>query len=163
MANITPSRPGYQFRAADLLAARISMEELGRIILTQSEGDDQSLVLALLAGILKTQRRVNCNGNILGFQLAIWNQVQILGPNPLRNWLLIQNVGAGDLMVCFQDASSTPQDFSSAEGQLMLTAQQVRSVRVVAGGYFEPLIPPTNPITIFTMATATTGIACEGQ
>jgi hypothetical protein len=50
---------------------------------------------------------------------------------------------------------------ATAAGQAQLTNQQTRAVRVVAGGYYEPLIAPTNQITIFTLNTATQAMAQE--
>ena len=161
---IAPSRPGYTFTVADLLAASISKEQLGRIIMqNRDSGDPSAQYLAILASILKNMDARNCEGNITGFSLAVWNQVQILGPNANRTWLLLQNVGSGDLMVCYKTSSPAPQDYSAASAQAYLVQEQIRAVRVVAGGYFEPAKAPRNAVTIFTLGTATVGVACEGQ
>lgn len=164
MNQIAPSRPGYLFNVADLLDARIGQEQLGRIILEgRDSGDPSEQYLAILAGILKNMDTRNCDGIIQGFSLPVWTQVQILGPNPNRNWLLLQNVGSGDLMVTYKTGNPNPQDFSAASAQAYLTQEQIRAVRVVAGGYFEPIKAPRQAITIFTLGTATQGVACEGQ
>jgi hypothetical protein len=80
----------------------------------------------------------------------------------VRSYLLIQNVGSGDLMVLFEGGPSSVQDMSSAAGQNELTVKQTRAIRVVAGGNYEPLMPPSNAITIFTIGTATQGVCIEG-
>ena len=115
-------------------------------------------VVALLAQIALTQKRSNAKYAPLGFTLAAYTRYQILTENPLRTQLLIQNVGSGDLMVLFGTGDVSPSVIASAE----LLAQQAYSIRIVAGGSFEPYVSPTNPITIFTLATGTVGIVIEG-
>lgn len=156
------SPPGYDFSAADLGSAEISLQEAARIILEKQQTGIDPLVL--LAAILKAQRPRNARYNPTGFGLNAWNIQQIFTQNPARSWLMIQNTGMGDLLILFEPNNPTIQDFSgTADSQAYLTNSQLRALRVVAGGYFEPIIPTVNPVTIFTLGTGTEGVAIEGS
>lgn len=154
--------------AADLSRAVLPSDEVSRMILAGNQqavagggsGFDPSV---LLAAILKSQVKANSRYNVTGWQLDDFQQQMIFTENPLRNYLLVQNVGSGDLMIIFEDTGVEVQDFSTAASQQQLIDKQTRAVRIVAGGYFEPLVPPTNSITIFTLNTATVGIAIQGS
>ena len=169
-----PSRPGYNFTVADLLNFDISPLEAAKIMVAASGGAPANLsgdaaaglqvdpIVALLAGILKSQKRSNAQYGPFAWQLTLWSQIQVLTQNAVRSYLLIQNVGSGDLMVLFEGGPSSVQDMSSAAGQNELTVKQTRAIRVVAGGNYEPLMPPSNAITIFTIGVATQGVCIEG-
>lgn len=166
MDTLAPSEPGYAFNTADLAGAKLSDISISRIIAagaidTQNGGSPD--IAALLAAILRTQRKANCRVSPLPFTLGIWQLQMILTENPLRNWMLIQNVGLGDLLLIEQTGSPTPVDYSAATAQASLTLLQTRAIRIVAGGYYEPLVPPVNPVSIFTLNTATVGTVREGQ
>lgn len=160
MQQIAPSRPGYRFSAADLDRASISPDELGRIILA-SAADDPT---ALLAALLKSQTPMNSKYRPAPFSFTTYKKQMVLSENPKRNWLIVQNVGSGDLLIVFEDGPASVQDFSvAADSQQQLINLQTRALRVVAGGYFEPLVPPKNAITLFTLNTATNGVVIEGN
>lgn len=175
ITRIPPSAPGYNLTSADVGALNVSPEQAARVMLAVAQGlpanvpglgaiapGDVSGVTLLLAAILRSQKRASASYTPFGFGFATWARQQVFGPNPNRAYLLIQNVGSGDLMVCFENGPQSVQDLSAATDQQQLTNQQQRSVRIVAGGYFEPLVPPTNPITLFTLGTGTQGLAVEG-
>lgn len=166
---LTPSPTGYEFNSADLAQAKISDADVSRIIL----GATQSIapvspgsadgVAALLASILKTQKKNSCNYQPFPFDYAIFTKQQVLAKNPLRQYLLIQNVGSGDLLVVFEESGSTPEDFSAAANQQALINMQTRAIRIVAGGSYEPSTAPLNAITLFTLNTATNGLVIDGS
>lgn len=159
MQQIAPSRPGYNFSSADVARASISPEELGKIIL-QSAANDPT---ALLAALLKAQVPMNSKYRPVPYNFSAYSSQLVLAENPKRNYLMIQNVGSNDLMVIFEDGPATVQDFSAdADSQQLLINQQTRALRVVAGGYFEPLVPPKNSITLFTLNGATNGVVIDG-
>ncbi len=170
MDTITPSRPGYAFSTADLARADVSPLEAARLIVANREaaaqvagdgGADPELKL-ILAAMLRAMKRANCRYQPFPFDFPIWTQQQVLTSNPLREYLMIQNVGNGDLLVVFEETSVTATDFSAASAQSQLTNKQTRALRIVSGGYFEPLTPPTNAISIFTLNAATNGIVIDG-
>lgn len=169
---IPPSPPGPSFASADVTqadiaaAGDISQAQAASIILQATNGgqgvqNDQSGVIALLAAILRNQKRNNANYTPMPFSFGAYIQQQLVGADPLRNYLLIQNVGSGDLMVLFETSSVNAQDFSSATA--VLTTKQTRCVRIVAGGYYEPLVAPTNAISLFTLGTGTNGLFVAGS
>jgi hypothetical protein len=164
MNMIPPSNPGYAFNIADVARAGVSMESLGRLILAEAARNPggQPSLEALLAAILKTQARANCRYQPVAFDYTTFDYQQVLTENPLRSYLMVQNVGANDLLIVFESGPVTVQDFSAASAQDYLTNMQTRALRVVAGGYFEPLKPPTNPISLFTLNGATNGVLIEG-
>lgn len=156
-----PSKPGYHLSTADLQRAYIGPDILGRIIQQAGQHPDTT---ALLAGILKSQRKNNARFRPAMFNFPAYNRQLLFTENPNRSYLIIQNVGAGDLIVLFEDGPvSIEDDSGSADAQQMLINAQTRGLRIVAGGYFEPLVPPVNSITIFTLNTETNGVAIEGQ
>lgn len=162
-----PSRPGYNFSTADLEAYGISPREAARILVQATGGEPGSLqaepgdlIVALLAQLAKSQRRANAVFAPIPFSLATYTRQQMLSSNPRRSWLMIQNVGSNDLMVAFETAQLTPENLSGNTSEL--TNQQQRSLRIVAGGYFEPLVAPSNAITLFTLNGATNGVIVEG-
>ena len=163
---MNPSQPGYNFSTADLIRFNVSPLEAARILARTSEGNPASTLgdptLALLAELVRSQRRFNAQYGPFGFQLAIWRRLQVLPQNPLRSYLLIQNTGSGDVMVLFEPGPASVVDLSGASGQAQLTVDQVRAVRIVGGGNYEPLVAPTNEITIFSIGTATNGVVVEG-
>jgi len=163
---LRPSKPGYEFNVADLRRASIAPQEAGNIILAaQQSGAVASSpdgMAALLAAILKQQRPRNANYAPFPFNYDIWRQQQVLTQNENRGYLLIQNVGMGDLMIVFEEAPNTVQDFSAVTDQQTLVIKQTRAVRLLAGGSYEPQIPPINSITLFTLNTATNGLVVEG-
>lgn len=161
---LQPSRPGYNFSAADLVRANITPEELGRMIaLRQQSPENYSYdAMQLLAALLKSQKPANALYKPSAFSFATYRKQMLFAENPNRNYLIIQNVGGGDLMVVFESGETNVADYSAAADQAQLTGLQTRALRIVAGGYFEPLTPPKNPITIFTLNTATNGVAIEG-
>ena len=165
--DLKPSVPGYDFSAADLRRARITPEAAGRIILAgaapQAGGASApDGTAALLAAIIKQQRPRNTEYRQFPFFYDIWRQQQILTENENRGYLLIQNVGSGDLMILFEVSTTEVVDFSALADQQTLVIKQTRAVRLVAGGSYEPQIPPINTITLFTLNTATNGIVVEG-
>jgi len=163
---LRPSIPGYDFNVADLRRASVSNETAGQIILAaQQSGAVASSpdgMAALLAAILKQQRPRNANYAPFPFNYDIWRQQQVLTQNENRGYLLIQNVGLGDLMVVFEEAPSIVQDFSGVTDQQTLVIKQTRAIRIIAGGTYEPQIPPINSVTLFTLNTATNGLVVEG-
>ena len=168
---MNPSPPGYLFSTADIARAGLSPLELARLIVKETEGQPaggnltelENPIVVLLAEIAKSQRRSNARFNSSAWQLAAYSRVQILASNPLRTYFMVQNVGSGDLLVIFESGSTTTEDLSTpAASVAQLTTQQTRAVRVVAGGNYEPLVAPTNEVTIFTLNTATQGIIIEG-
>lgn len=82
--------------------------------------------------------------------------VQILHYNPKRKYLLIQNTtiaslnNDGTIQIIFDDAPS--------QG----TASIKRGVTLSAGGAYEPIKCPTNPITLRTTSALAEGIVVEG-
>lgn len=163
---LRPSKPGYDFNVADLRRAEVSQQSAANIILSaQQSGAPASSpdgMAALLAAILKQQRPRNASYAPFPFNYDIWRQQQVLTKNENRAYLLIQNVGMGDLMLVFEEAPNTVQDFSAIDDQQTLVIKQTRAIRIIAGGSYEPSIPPTNSITIFTLNTATNGLVVEG-
>lgn len=160
---LQPSPFNYDFRSADLRGAQIRPDDVARIILqaTQGGGIDAT---ALLAAILKSQKKSNSYYSPIPFGLSAYNAQQIDGLNPMRNFFLVQNVGSGDLMVVFQAGDPVITDYSAdANSQNVLNLLQLQSVRIVAGGNFFPDTPPINPITIFTLGTATQGVVVVGS
>lgn len=163
-----PSQPGYNFTTADLAAFNIAPRDAAQLLVAATGGVTGNLgiapgdtVAALLAELVRSQRRFNALFAPSPFSLAAWTRQQILAENPLRSYLLIQNVGSGDVMVLFETASVQPEDLSGATNEL--TVSQVRAVRIVAGGNYEPLVAPSNPITLFTLGTASSGLVIEGR
>lgn len=160
--NMRASPPNYEFNSADLAQAEVTSQEVAQIILEKNQTGVDPLVM--LAAILKAQRPRNARYTPTGFGLAAWNIQQIFTQNPTRSWVLIQNTGGGDLLLLFEPGNPAIQDFSgAADSQAYLTNAQLRALRVVSGGYFEAIIPPVNPITIFTLGTGTEGVAIEGS
>lgn len=160
-----PSAPGYEFTAADLAGADIPRSLLSQLIAApQSVPADQVPdPLQLLAAILKSQKRNSAIYRPIPFNFATFAQQMVLADNPNRSYLLIQVVGTGDLMAVFESGPNSVQDLSAAADQAQLTAKQTRAIRIVAGGNFEPLVVPTNAITLFTLNAATNGVVIEGQ
>ncbi len=154
------SRPGYDFSTADLSRASISPDTLGRMILQQGMQPDAG---ALLAAILKTQRKNNARFRTATYNFATYNRQLIFAENMNRSYLIIQNVGSGDLMLVFEDGPVNLEDDSAVGSQGLLIGMQTRALRIVAGGYYEPLVPPVNSLTIFTLNGATNGVAIEGS
>lgn len=169
---VAPSKPGYNMAVADLARFDITPLEAARIMAGTTQGQSPTganvaaapdPVITLLAQLVKTQRRNNTVYGPLGWSLAAWAKLQIFTQNALRGYLIIQNVGSGDLLVLFEGGPVSAQDLSSAGGQTQLTTEQTRAIRIVAGGYYEPQVAPSNPITIFTLGTASNGVAIEGS
>lgn len=165
-----PSGLQKTFSYADLLNANISAQQAGQIILgataTAEQHDPGSApgVAALLAAILKSQKKNNCDYRPYPFNLNIWQQQMVIAANPNREYLIIQNVGSGDLLIVFEVAGTEVTDFSaSANDQQQLITKQTRAIRLVAGGSYEPATAPRNPVTIFTLNTATLGLIVEGS
>lgn len=160
-----PSPPGYDFTAADLASADIDRSLLARLIVAPQTVPAAQVPdpLQLLAALLKTQKRNSAAFRPVPFNFATFARQMMLADNPNRSYLLIQNVGSGDVMVVFENGPVSVQDLSAAGDQSQLTAQQTRAVRIVAGGYFEPLVVPINAVTLFTLNTATNGLIIEGQ
>lgn len=161
---LKPSPFNTLFQVADLLRANVSFAELGRQILSRDPSQPLD-VTTLLAAILKNQQRPNGNFVPVAFTLAAFQQVQIYPGNPVRNYFILQNAGLGDLFMLAEPGPVPFKDFSTNAGtQAYLTQASARAFRIVAGGSYEPNpIPPNNPITIFTLATGTNGLACEAQ
>lgn len=164
---VLPSPPSYNFTVADLERAGFSTQELARVILQSKanggiETGSPSAILPLLAAILKTQKKANANHVHIPYALDDYQLQQILGGNENRQFLLIQNVGSGDLMVVPEAGDTSIRDFSAATAQAYLNDMQNRAIRIVAGGYYEPTTAPKNAMSIFTLATATNGVVVEG-
>jgi len=161
MSDIKPSNPGYNFTTADLQRASFPPDLLGKMIVQAGKNPDAG---ALLAAILKSQRKQNANFRPASINFPIWSLQSLFSANPNRSYLIIQNTGNGDLMLIFEDGPASIQDNSgSTDAQQQLTNMQTRALRIVAGGYYEPLVPPTNSLTLFTLGVATNGVAIEGQ
>ncbi len=165
---VQPSKPGYSLAAADLARFNITPRDAASLIAQATEGRPQGLnaepgdlIGALLAELVRSQKRFNATFMPLAFSLPVYTRQQILAQNPLRAYLMVQNVGSGDLILAFESGEVSPTDLSGATSEL--TNQQQRSLRIVAGGYYEPLVAPQNPITIFTLNTATSGVIIEGN
>lgn len=156
-AQLPPAAAGRDYSMADLLTADIPPEQLGQMILEQSTPD----VLALLASILRNQKRNNGQYQPVPYSFSAYGQQRVLTQNPRRGYLMVQNVGSGDIYICFEDSSENVQDYSGDTQTLIV--KQVRSLRIVGGGYFEPLVAPTNAITLFTLNAAAYGVVIEGQ
>lgn len=186
---LTPSLQDYDFRAADVgpgtslptlrqiapnlnyadkAGAMLKPEEAGDIIASAKASPEMipansnAGIAVLLAAIYKSQKKNNCHFQPIPFNLGIWQQQQILTQNPLREYLLIQNVGSGDILVVFEESNSTVTDFSAVADQQALVIKQTRAIRIIAGGSYEPLTAPRNAITLFTLNTATNGVVLEG-
>lgn len=161
---IQPSNPGYDFSSADLTRAGVSVMEAARVILAakQEQGSAFPDPAALLAAIFKDQRKQNAKFQPVAFSLDIWMLQQVLNENPLRSYLIVQNVGSADIMILHETSNTVPQDYSAASAQNELTIKQTRAIRVVSGGYYEPLVAPSNPISIFTLGAGTNGVVIEG-
>lgn len=159
---IKPSAPGAQFSSADLLRATVTPQQAARIILEQTAQGGLPDAVALLAAMFKEQRKQNAKFQPVPFDLPIWTLQQVLPENPQRSYLLIQNVGGADLMVVHETGPLQPQDFSAATAQAYLTIMQTRAIRIISGGNYEPLVAPSNPISIFTLAAVTNGVVIEG-
>lgn len=163
-----PSPPGYNFSTADLLRFNVTPEEAARLLARETGGGAvpvnqlENPIPALLAELVRAQRRFNARYGNFAWSLAAWAKIQLLQQNPLRAYMLIQNVGSGDLMVLFESGPASAQDLSGASGQAQLTVEQSRAVRIVAGGNYEPLVAPSTEVTIFTLGTATQGVVIEG-
>lgn len=166
-ARIPPSRPGYDFATADLGRAGVSRAAIQRFIgRSQAPGSGSAEVNyeTLLAQIALQMPKKNCRTNTYTYQIGAWFKQMILGENLDREYLFLQNVGSGDILVVQESGQRIPEDFSTTAGtQNVLTILQQRSVRVIAGGYWEPMKAPTNEISIFTLGTAAQGIVIEGQ
>lgn len=163
MADIKPSKPGERFSSADVARARIPSATLGKMLLTLTPGAVPDAG-HLLAAILKGQVKSNGRYRTIPFNFPLYSKQMLVAENPLRNYLIIQNVGSNDLLVVFEDGPAVIQDFAAdADSQQQLTNLQTRALRIVAGGYFEPLVPPVNPITLFTLNGVTNGVAIEGS
>lgn len=165
---MNPSQPGYNFSTADLLRFNVTPLEAARLVAQQTQGGAAPVAslgdptTALLAALVQSQQRRNAQYGAFAWSLAAWAKIQVLQQNPIRSYLLIQNVGSGDLMVLFESGPASAQDLSGASGQAQLTVEQTRAVRIVAGGNYEPLVAPSNQITIFTLGTASNGVVLEG-
>lgn len=159
--NVPPSNPGYNFTTADLSrAAVLSRDAVNRII---ANGREEPDALAILAAILRTQAKNSVSYRPNTYQFGTYRKQMILADNPDRQYLMIQNTGNGDLMVIFEDGPVNVVDNSgSADAQNELVGLQTRALRIIGGGYFEPLVAPRNPITIFTLNGATNGLVIEG-
>lgn len=169
-APLPPSLPGYDFRTADLGNAAISPEAAARIVMQLTggqggnavgdlEGADQ--IAALLASLLKVTKRGNAFFQPFPFSYTDYQQQQVLTFNPYRQYLLVQNVGGSDVMLVLEESPTTVQDYSGEPTPLV--QKQTRAVRIVAGGYYEPLTVPTNAITLFTLNGDTNGLVIEGR
>lgn len=162
--SIAPSPPGYEFSAADLQRATLPTEAVARLIARKMAGDETvDDVTALLAGILRVVAKQSTYAQLVPFTIPAWHLIQLQGGDDLRNYFELQNVGGGDLMVSFESGSNTIRDFSSAAGQTELTLKQASAFRVVAGGAYSPFVAPINPITLFTLGTATNGVLAVGR
>jgi len=154
---LVPSPNDPRLSAADLINLDLRPEEVGRII-AQNTGEPTAL--QLLAAILKNQKKNNSNYQPAPYIFAAYQQQQIFPANPRRSYFLLQNVSAGDVLVIFEVAPNNLVDFSGDHNSLIV--KQTRSIRVVGGGYFEPLVVPTNAITLFTLNAAANGVCIEG-
>ena len=165
---MNPQQPGYELATADLLRVQVTPLEAARTIAQQTGNANVPVssldnpAIALLAQLVKSQRRANAHYGSFPWSLAAWSKLQVLTQNPLRSYLLIQNVGSGDLLVLVETGPANAQDLSSAGGQAQLTVEQTRAIRIVAGGNYEPLVAPSDFITIFTLGTASNGVVIEG-
>ena len=160
---LPPSRPGYNFRAADLASADIP-RSLIRSVLNQAQAQVQQGVApdlyALFASMLKNQQPRNAKYGPITYNFTAYTRQQMLSENPDRSYLLIQNVGSGDILALFEGSSPQPTDLSTNTS--VLIQAQTRAVRIVAGGSYEPSIPPSNPVTLFCLNTAANGVVFEG-
>jgi len=83
--------------------------------------------------------------------------LQVLHYNPRRKYLLIQNTtiaslnNDGTIQIILDDAPA------------LGSPSIKRSITLSAGGAWEPLKCPTNPITIRTISTLAEGVVIEGQ
>lgn len=166
---LPPSSPGYLFSVSDVAQAKIPTDTLNRIIVNAVQNGapvapgSADGVAALLAAILKNAQPKNCDYQPFPFAYAIWNRQQVLAKNPDRAYLLIQNVGSGDLLCVFEETGIEVTDFSATpDTQQTLIVQQTRAIRIVAGGSYEPNIAPRSAVTLFTLNTATNGLVIEG-
>lgn len=170
MYQVPPSRGGYNLATADLDRAGIPRSTLLNFIATQQSaaqnGNSNNLLSleALLAQMLLDMNRKNTQATNYTYQLGAWQKQMILGANPARDYFFLQNPGSGDVLIVFESGNRTPEDFSANAGtQNTLVTLQRRSVRVISGGYFEPLKAPKNEISVFTLGTGTQGMVIEGQ
>ncbi len=97
------------------------------------------------------------------FNFATWIRQQVFAENPNRSYLIIQVIGNGDLFVVFEESAIQATSFAAATAQPSLTLLQGRAIQIVGGGSYEPIVAPTNAITIFTLNAATNGIVIEGE
>lgn len=161
---IQPSPPGYEFSTADLARATIAPEKVASFIARKVAGDDSvSDVAALLAAIVRYGFKQSTYAQLVPFTLPAWHIIQLQGGDEYRNYLELQNVGGGDLMVIFDAGNNQIQDLSSAQGQTDLTLKQAYALRVIAGGSYSPYVAPVNPVTLFTLGTATNGVLAVGR
>lgn len=167
--NFPPSSPGYRFNAADLARAGFADELIAKAVV---EANQQAMaagslgaesVPGLLASILQKAAKQNSFYRPTPFIYGIWTAQQVLTEDARRNVLMIQNVGAGDLLILFEGFNTNPTDMSSADGQQELTVKQSRAIRLKPGGAFTPMVPPLNAVTLFTLAVATNGLVISGR
>lgn len=164
IVRVPPSQPGYDFTIADLQRASVTPEQASRIILQRTQGGAVAADgTALLAAILKACFKQNCYAQQVAYSLPAWSIVQLQGLDYARNYFELQNVGSGDLMVIFEPGPNVVKDLSSPAGQTELTLKQTYAFRIVAGGNYAPFVAPVNPITIFTLGTATNGTFGVGR
>lgn len=156
-AQLAAAGEGNEFSQADLLSASINPEQLGKLIMSQNA----ETVEVLLAAILRNQKKNNASFQPVPYSYSTYRRQKVLNANPLRSYFLLQNVSPGDIFVMFEDASANVTDFTTDTQTLI--ANQIRAIRIIGGGYFEPLVAPTNPITLFTLNAAAYGVVVEGQ
>lgn len=162
LQRLTPSLPGYDFSAADLENAGIDQQLIGKILMQARDGIIDPMTL--LAAIIRGMKKANSYYTQVPFGLGTYQKQQLIGTDPKRNFLMVQNVGDGDLFVSFQPDDPKIVDFSTgADSQQVLNLYSLQCMGVVAGGNFFPDTTPINPITIFTLGVATQGVIIVGQ
>ncbi len=161
---IQPSHPSYNLSVADITNADLPRAAVQRV-LAQAQAETQAGnapdIYMLLASMLKNQQPRNARYGPITFNLAAYVKQQILTENTSRSYLLIQNVGSGDIFALVEGGSPQATDLSG--NTTVLIQAQTRAVRIVAGGSYEPSIPPSNAITLFTLNTAAYGVVFEGS
>ena len=81
---MNPSQPGYNFSTADLLRFNVTPQDAARLLAQQTQGGQIPVnqlgdpVNALLAELVRSQRRFNARYGNFAYSLAAWAKLQVL-------------------------------------------------------------------------------------
>lgn len=181
-SQMPPSPVGRDFAQADVGRAAIGPAAAGRIILEYAAAGAKPDAVALLAGILKSQAKVNTRFIVTQFQLGDFvgppyngKKQQILPDNPLRQSLiLVPNISAstggdpppggtfGGTFYLFEPGPLTSDLFPFTDFPLY-RSRAISSAFFSGAGLIEFNTTPTNPVTIVvSRLSIVQGIIIEG-